>query len=76
MGATEAAETGLNEIAPGIHEVRLPIPWEEEIVNCFLFSDGSQVDLLDCGVQSDESVATVLALSPSRPCSGCAVRRC
>jgi glyoxylase-like metal-dependent hydrolase (beta-lactamase superfamily II) len=61
MGATEAAETGLNEIAPGIHEVRLPIPWEEEIVNCFLFSDGPQVDLLDCGILTDESVATVLA---------------
>lgn len=61
MGATEAAETKLNRIAPGIHEVRLPVPWEEEIVNCFLFSDGSQVDLLDCGIQTDESVATVLA---------------
>jgi glyoxylase-like metal-dependent hydrolase (beta-lactamase superfamily II) len=61
VGATEAAETKLNRIAPGIHEVRLPVPWEEEIVNCFLFSDGSQVDLLDCGIQSDESVATLLA---------------
>jgi glyoxylase-like metal-dependent hydrolase (beta-lactamase superfamily II) len=61
MGATEAPETGLKQIAPGIHEVRLPIPWEEEIVNCFLFSDGSQVDLLDCGIQTDESVATVRA---------------
>jgi glyoxylase-like metal-dependent hydrolase (beta-lactamase superfamily II) len=61
VGATEAAETKLNQVAPGIHEVRLPVPWEEEIVNCFLFSDGSQVDLLDCGIQSDESVATVLA---------------
>ena len=58
MGATE---TKLNLIAPGIHEVRLPVPWEEEIVNCFLFSRGAQVDLLDCGIQTDASVATVLA---------------
>jgi glyoxylase-like metal-dependent hydrolase (beta-lactamase superfamily II) len=56
-----ATETKLNLIAPGIHEIRLPVPWEEEIVNCFLFSEGAQVDLLDCGIQSDASVATVLA---------------
>jgi glyoxylase-like metal-dependent hydrolase (beta-lactamase superfamily II) len=56
-----ATETKLNLIAPGIHEVRLPVPWEEEIVNCFLFSRGPQVDLLDCGIQTDASVATVLA---------------
>ena len=61
MGAPEAAGSKLYEIAPGIHEVRLPIPWEEEIVNCFLFSNGSQVDLLDCGIQTDDSVATLLA---------------
>jgi glyoxylase-like metal-dependent hydrolase (beta-lactamase superfamily II) len=60
VGAPEAAGSKLNQVAPGIHEVRLPIPWEEEIVNCFLFSAGSQVDLLDCGIQTDDSVATVL----------------
>ena len=65
MDSTEvgAADAGprLTEVAPGVHEVRLPIPWEEEIVNCFLFSDGSQVDLLDCGIQTDDSVAAVMA---------------
>jgi glyoxylase-like metal-dependent hydrolase (beta-lactamase superfamily II) len=55
-----ATETKLNLIAPGIHEVRLPIPWEEEIVNCFLFSDGTQVDLIDTGIQTDASVATMM----------------
>jgi len=61
VGATEAAGSKLNEVAAGIHEVRLPVPWEEEIVNCFLFSDGPQVDLLDCGIQADDSVAALLA---------------
>jgi glyoxylase-like metal-dependent hydrolase (beta-lactamase superfamily II) len=56
-----ATETKLNLIAPGIHEIRLSIPWEEEVVNCFLFSDGARVDLLDCGIQTDASVATVMA---------------
>ena len=58
--AAEGARPKLSEVARGIHEVRLPIPWEEEIVNCFLFSEGPVVDLLDCGIQTDDSVATVL----------------
>ena len=58
--AAEAAGPKLNEVAEGIHEVRLPIPWEEEIVNCFLFNEGPTVDLVDCGIQTDDSVATVL----------------
>ncbi len=44
---------------PGIHELRLPIPWEEGTVNCFLFTDGSDIDLLDCGIQTEESVQAV-----------------
>ena len=51
----------LNEIAPGIHEVSLEVPWEEGSINCFLFSNGSDVDLLDCGIQTEESVAVVNA---------------
>ena len=45
MGATEAAGSKLNEVAAGIHEVRLPVPWEEEIVNCWRYFDpGGQHD--------------------------------
>jgi glyoxylase-like metal-dependent hydrolase (beta-lactamase superfamily II) len=61
VAATERAEAHLNQIAPGIHELILPIPWVEGAVNCFLFSRDGQVDLLDCGIQTDDSVATVLA---------------
>src|SRR5438270_6065354 len=59
VGDTEAASSKLTEVARGIHEVSLPIPWEEEMVNCYLFNQGSQIDLLDCGIQSDESVAAL-----------------
>jgi glyoxylase-like metal-dependent hydrolase (beta-lactamase superfamily II) len=51
-----AAKLGLSEVAAGVHELRLPIPFEDGLVNVFLFADGDEVDLLDCGMNSDESV--------------------
>lgn len=55
------AETGLTEVAKGVFELRLPIPFEDGLVNVFLFADGEEADLLDCGMNSDESVATIRA---------------
>ena len=46
----------LSEIAQGIFELRLPIPFEDGLVNVFLFVDGDHVDLLDCGMNSEESL--------------------
>ena len=46
----------LQEVAAQVYELRLPIPWEDEFVNVFLFADGDQVDLLDCGMNSEESI--------------------
>src|SRR5712664_4797666 len=54
-----AVELELNEIVTGVFELRLPIPFEDGLVNCFLFTDGPEVDLLDCGMNSDESVEMV-----------------
>ena len=54
-----AVEVELNEIVTGVLELRLPIPFEDGLVNCFLFPDGKEVDLLDCGMNSDESVAMI-----------------
>ncbi len=54
-----AVEVELNEIVMGVFELRLPIPFEDGLVNVFLFTDGEQVDLLDCGMNSDESVAMI-----------------
>jgi glyoxylase-like metal-dependent hydrolase (beta-lactamase superfamily II) len=53
------AKLGLNEVAAGVFELRLPIPFEDGLVNVFLFVDGDQADLLDCGMNSDESVAAI-----------------
>jgi glyoxylase-like metal-dependent hydrolase (beta-lactamase superfamily II) len=54
-----AVELELNEIVTGVFELRLPIPFEDGLVNAFLFTDGDEVDLLDCGMNSDESVEMI-----------------
>jgi glyoxylase-like metal-dependent hydrolase (beta-lactamase superfamily II) len=54
-------QTGLSEVATGVFELRLPIPFEDGLVNVFLFADGDEVDLLDCGMNSDESVRAIWA---------------
>ena len=54
-------EHGLTEVADGVFELRLPIPFEDGLVNVFLFTDGGAVDLLDCGMNSEESVAIIKA---------------
>ena len=52
-------EGGLTEVTEGVFELRLPIPFEDGLVNVFLFADGNEADLLDCGMNSDESVTAV-----------------
>src|SRR5262245_64497954 len=51
----------LAQVVPGIHELRLPIPWEDTHVNCFLLPDGERVDMIDCGMSSDASFALIRA---------------
>jgi glyoxylase-like metal-dependent hydrolase (beta-lactamase superfamily II) len=57
----EMVELALSEVAEGVFELRLPIPFEDGLVNVFLFADGNDVDLLDCGMNSDESVNAIHA---------------
>ena len=59
--ARNVVEIALSEIAEGVFELRLPIPFEDGLVNVFLFADGDEVDLLDCGMNSDESVTAIRA---------------
>jgi glyoxylase-like metal-dependent hydrolase (beta-lactamase superfamily II) len=54
-----AVELELSEIVTGVFELRLPIPFEDGLVNVFLFTDGKEVDLLDCGMNSDDSVEMI-----------------
>lgn len=56
-----AVDIALTEISAGIFELRLPIPFEDGLVNVFLFTDGPEADLLDCGMNADESVRAIHA---------------
>ena len=56
-----AVDLALTEISAGIFELRLPIPFEDGLVNVFLFLDGEDADLLDAGMNSEESVASIHA---------------
>ena len=56
-----ATELGLTEVAADVFELRLPIPFEDGLVNVFLFPDGDVTDLLDCGMNIEESVKAIRA---------------
>ena len=49
----------MDEVATGVFELRLPIPFEDGLVNVYLFPDGDEADLLDCGMNSEESLAAI-----------------
>jgi glyoxylase-like metal-dependent hydrolase (beta-lactamase superfamily II) len=51
----------LTEFAPGVFELRLAIPWEDERVNCFLLPDGDRVDMIDCGMSGERTYADIRA---------------
>ena len=54
-------ELGPTEVAADVFELRLPIPFEDGHVNVFLFPDGDEADLLDCGMNTEESVEEIRA---------------
>jgi glyoxylase-like metal-dependent hydrolase (beta-lactamase superfamily II) len=54
-----ATELGLTEVVADVFELRLPIPFEDGLVNVFLFPDGDDADLLDCGMNTEESVEVI-----------------
>ena len=53
------ADLALTEVATSLFELRLPIPWEDEFVNVFLFAKGNRVDMVDCGMNSRESIELI-----------------
>ena len=52
-------ELALTEVAAGVFELRLPIPFEDGLVNVFIFADGDDADLLDCGMNAEESLRAI-----------------
>lgn len=50
-------ETHVREVAPGIHQLYLPLPMRPSIVNVYLVNDGDEWALIDTGMNSPESLA-------------------
>jgi glyoxylase-like metal-dependent hydrolase (beta-lactamase superfamily II) len=51
--------TTVREVAPGIHEVFLPLPMRPSIVNVWLIDGGDEWALVDTGMRTDESLAAL-----------------
>ncbi len=50
----------LQEVGPATFRLRLPIPFEEGHVNCFLLpAEDGAVDMIDCGMNADPSLELV-----------------
>ncbi|TMD11669.1 MAG: MBL fold metallo-hydrolase [Chloroflexi bacterium] len=54
-----AIELALSEVAADVFELRLPIPFEDGLVNVFMFKAGQEVDLLDCGMNAEDSLEAI-----------------
>ena len=65
----------MDEVVEGVFELQLPIPFENGRVNVFIFRDGRELDLLDCGMNSEESLATLRAALARVGADGWRLRR-
>jgi glyoxylase-like metal-dependent hydrolase (beta-lactamase superfamily II) len=45
------------EIAPGVHWVRMPLPFPPDHINLWLLADGDDWAIVDCGLARDEAKA-------------------
>lgn len=48
---------GLREVAPGVHWLRMPLPFALEHINLWLLADGDGWTIVDCGFGTDETRA-------------------
>lgn len=72
---TSKPKPELQEVHPGIWELRLPIPFEDGRVNCFLLPAGREVDMVDCGMNEPDSLALIHAAVHELAGSGGRLRR-
>src|SRR5256886_16604835 len=54
-----AIELALSEVGGAVSAPPLPIPFEDGLVNVFVFREGHEAHLLVCGMHSDESVESI-----------------
>src|SRR5579885_1336555 len=59
MPATPSEVRIHEEIIPGVHRIELPLPFELEAINVYLVQLENGFMLIDCGLDTAESVAAV-----------------
>ena len=56
---TRSGDLELDEVRPDLWELRLPIPFEDGRINCFLLREGDAVDMIDCGMKEERSLGLI-----------------
>ncbi len=69
------SSAAVHEVAPGIHEVFLPLPMRPSIVNVWLIDGGSEWALVDTGMQTEASLAVLRAVMSGLGVDPTAVRK-
>lgn len=70
-----AMESKIREVAPDIYQIYMPLPMRPSIVNIYLMRGGDEWALIDTGMQSEESVATLRESLAEVGCPPSAVRK-
>ena len=55
----EEASSAVEEVAPGVLRLMLPIPWEGGHANAYLVYGHGQAALIDCGMSVPQTLATI-----------------
>ncbi|AOZ03246.1 MBL fold metallo-hydrolase [Cupriavidus sp. USMAHM13] len=65
--AAPPAPGSVLEVAPGVHWIRMPLPYSLDHINLWSIADGDGCAVVDTGVRTDETVAIWRSLGNSVP---------
>ena len=68
-------ESKIREVAAGIYQIYLPLPMRPSIVNVYLVRGGEEWALIDTGMHSEESIATLKACLQEVGCVPTSIRK-
>lgn len=68
-------ESKIREVTPGIYQLYLPLPMRPSIVNVYLVRDQDEWALIDTGMHSEESIATLNACLKEVGCPPSSIRK-
>jgi glyoxylase-like metal-dependent hydrolase (beta-lactamase superfamily II) len=65
FGETIPPPAATVEVAPGVHWLRMPLPFALDHINLWLLEDGASWTLVDCGLNDEATIALWARLSTS-----------